>query len=284
MKRTDVLIEADELLKKFKDGNIRIFDATITDDVYRQRHIPGAAYFDHERFSDLSSPYMCTLPSEADLAAKIGNAGITNDSEVVLYACGMIPYAIRAWWLLKYAGHQNVRVLNGGITAWEKAGGAVESEVRRYEPANFTPRFNPTMFAGKDEVSASIENKDVAIVNVLPPVSYEASHIPGSININCMELMQGDFSHGFDYLLPNDELAPRLQGISEHRRIITYCGGGIAAAVNAVGHLLTGHENVAVYDGSMYEWLGEKMPVVGTGKWEVWLQPQPDAAEVKTIN
>ena len=82
--------------------------------------------------------------------------------------------------------------------------------------------------------------------------------------------MKGDFSHGFDYLLPNAELARHLKEVSQHNRIITYCGGGIAATVNAAAHLLTGHDNVAVYDGSMYEWLGEGMPVIGTGKWEVW--------------
>ena len=82
--------------------------------------------------------------------------------------------------------------------------------------------------------------------------------------------MQGDFKQGFDYLLPNDALAIRLGDVSQHKRIITYCGGGIAAAINAVAHLMTGHENVAVYDGSMYEWLGEGLPIKGTGKWEIW--------------
>jgi thiosulfate/3-mercaptopyruvate sulfurtransferase len=82
-----------------------------------------------------------------------------------------------------------------------------------------------------------------------------------------MDLMQC-----LDYLLPNDQLAAQLGEISKHKRIITYCGGGIAAAVNAVAHLMTGHENVAVYDGSMYEWLGEGLPVTGTEKWEVWSQ------------
>jgi thiosulfate/3-mercaptopyruvate sulfurtransferase len=128
------------------------------------------------------------------------------------------------------------------------------------------------MFASKEEILASMQNDDVAIVDVLPLVSYEASHIPGSINLSCMDLMQGDFSHGFDYLLPNDVLALRLGDVAKHKRIITYCGGGIAAAVNAAAHLLNGHENVAVYDGSMYEWLGEGLPTIGTGKWEVWMQ------------
>lgn len=270
MKRESILIEADELLKKIENPNIRIFDATITDDVYLERHIPGAVYFDHDRFSIPDSPYSCTILPADKLIEQIGKAGISNDSEVVVYACGMLPYAIRAWWVLKYAGHDNVRILNGGLTAWKNAGGKIEQAARQYEPAVFVGHIRPGMFASKDEVLASMENKDVAIVNVLPPISYEGSHIPSSLNVNCMDLMQGDFSQGFESLLPNEELAPRLKESAKHKRIITYCGGGIAATVNAAAHLLTGHENVAVYDGSLYEWLGEGMPIEGNGNWEIW--------------
>jgi thiosulfate/3-mercaptopyruvate sulfurtransferase len=267
-----MLIEADELLKKLDNENIRIYDATITDDAYLLGHIPGAAYFNHDTFSDLTSPYSCMILPEAELSAAIGKAGISNDSEVVVYACGMLPYAARAWWVLRYAGHNNVRILNGGLSAWKDVGGEVEQEARQYEPSLFKGQFSSNMFASKEEILASMQNDDVAIVDVLPLVSYEASHIPGSINLSCMDLMQGDFSHGFDYLLPNDVLALRLGDVAKHKRIITYCGGGIAAAVNAAAHLLNGHENVAVYDGSMYEWLGEGLPTIGTGKWEVWMQ------------
>ncbi|MDO9302578.1 MAG: sulfurtransferase [Anaerolineales bacterium] len=267
MKRESILIEADELLKKLDNKNIRIYDATITDDVYQQGHIPGAAYFDHEKFSDPNSPYTCTILSEDKLVAEIGSAGISNDSEVVVYACGMLPYAVRAWWVLRYAGHNNVRILNGGLTAWKNAGGKIEQEARHYEPSSFKARFNLNMFASKEEVLASMKNDDVATVDVLPLESYESSHIVGSICVSCMDLMEG-----MEYFLPDDELALRLEEVSQHKRIITYCGGGIAAAVNATAHLMTGHENVAVYDGSMYEWLGEGLPVNGTGKWEVWMK------------
>src|SRR3990170_192712 len=135
MNRDSMLIEADELLKKLSNENIRIYDATITDDVYLQGHIPGAAYFDHEKFSDPNSPYTCTILSEDKLVAQIGSAGISSDSEVVVYACGMLPYAVRAWWVLRYAGHNNVRVLNGGLSAWNKAGGDIEQETRQYGPS-----------------------------------------------------------------------------------------------------------------------------------------------------
>ena len=272
MNRNSILIEADELLKKLKNNNIRIFDATITDDAYLQGHIPSAAYFDHERFSVPDSPYSCTILPEDELAAQIGNAGISDDSEVIVYACGMLPYAARAWWVLRYAGFENVRILNGGLSAWKQAGGEVEQEAHQYESSSFMGKFRPAMFAGKEEVLASMEDDSVGIVNVLPPVSYDASHIPGSVNLSCMDLMQG-----MDYFLPDDVLAAHIKEVSQKERIITYCGGGIAAALNAMVYLMNGHKNVAVYDGSMYEWLGEGLPVNGSGKWEIWLQPKPEA-------
>jgi thiosulfate/3-mercaptopyruvate sulfurtransferase len=265
MKRDGLLIDAGELLEKLNHESIRIYDASMTDVMYLQGHIPGAAYFDHEKFSDPNSPYMCTILPEDALVAEIGNAGISNDAEVVVYACGMLPYAARAWWVLRYAGHKNVRILNGGLSAWEKAGGQIEQEVRRYEPSSFKACLNPNMFASKEEVIGSMEDDNVATVDVLPIASYEASHIVGSTCLPCLDLMQG-----MDYFLPDYKLALLLKEVSTKKRIITYCGGGIAAAVNAAAHLITGHENVAVYDGSMYEWLAEGLPVKGTGEWEIW--------------
>lgn len=265
MNRARILIEVDELLTKLDGENVRLYDATITDDVYRREHIPGAAFFDHEKFSDPNNPYDYMVLPEAELAAQIGQSGISNDSEVVVYACGMLPYAARAWWILRYAGHANVRILNGGLTAWKEAGGPLEQVARRYPPASFMPQFDPSMLASKEDVLAAIQDGSAAIVDVLPRESYEASHIPGSLCLPCMDLMER-----LDSFLPNEQLAQRLGEIQGQRRIITYCGGGIAAAVNAVAHLMIGQENVAVYDGSLYEWLGEGLPVNGTGQWEIW--------------
>ena len=83
-----------------------------------------------------------------------------------------------------------------------------------------------------------------------------------------MDLMENN-----EFLLPNERLVEKLHAVAGNKRIITYCGGGIAATVNAMAHQLTGYNNVAVYDGSLFEWLGEKLPAEGDGKWEVWLQP-----------
>lgn len=265
MKRDSMLIEADDLSKIYRKENIRIFDASMTDDAYRQGHIPGAAYFDHETFSIPDSPYECTILPADQLAGQIGASGISNDAEVIVYACGMLPYAARAWWVLRYAGHGKVRLLNGGLAAWKKAGGPVEQTPHIYEPAVFKGNPNPEMFASKEEVLAALKSGNTSVIDVLPPQSYEGAHITGSANLSCMDLMQG-----MDYLLPDNALAARLRETAQYERIITYCGGGIAAAVNAMAHLMVGQTNVGVYDGSLREWIGENLPITGTGKWAIW--------------
>ncbi|MEN4010515.1 MAG: rhodanese-like domain-containing protein [Bellilinea sp.] len=265
MKREDMLIEPEELLKIADHTSLRIFDASVSDTQYWQGHIPGAAFFDHERFSDLTGKYMYTLLPDADLAARIGEIGISNHTEVVVYAWGMLPYAARAWWILRYAGHNRVRLFNGGLADWQNAGGMLETETRSYIPAVYEARFRPEMFAGKEAVLDAMDDAEVSTINVLPLASYQAGHITGSVCSPCMDLMQG-----MDAFLPNDLLVPRLEKETGYQRMITYCGGGIAAAVNAMAYLMLGKDNVAVYDGSMEEWAGEGLPITGNGKWAIW--------------
>ena len=265
MNRENMLIEPEELLPKLGSENVRIYDAAVSDDQYVHGHIPGAGFFDHEKFSDPKGKYEYTILPDAELAAQIGNIGISNDTEVIFYAWGMIPFAARAWWLLRYAGHNKVRVLNGGLAAWKDARGTLETETQRYKPSAFEALFQPNMFADKEVVLQSMNDATVLTENVLPLVSHEASHITGSLCVPCLELM-----HDMDSFLPNGQLLSRLQETAEFKRIITYCGGGIAAALNGMAHLMVGQENVAVYDGSMEEWVGEGLPRIGNGKWDIW--------------
>ena len=265
MNREAVLIEPHELLEKLGQSNLRVFDASLTDEAYRQGHIPGAAYFDHQLFSELDSPYESAILPPDPLGRRLGESGIASDTEVVVYACGMLPYAARAWWVLRYAGHDNVRVLNGGLAAWQAAGGPIEQVVRAYAPVTFAGRARPDLFVSKEEVQAALADPELAVIDVLPLASYEAAHITGSTCLSCFDLMVG-----MDAFRSNDEIAARLSDTGRYRRLITYCGGGIAAALNAMAHVMVGQENVAVYDGSLFEWIGEGLPMTGDGDWQIW--------------
>jgi thiosulfate/3-mercaptopyruvate sulfurtransferase len=267
VKRTHIFIEAEELLSKLEDKNLRIFDATIqffrneadpytAYEKYLQGHIPGAAFFDHQDFSDPNNKYEYMLVPEADLGKQIGQIGISQETEVIFYADGMLPAATRAWWILRYAGHNNVRVLNGGLAAWGEAGGKLEKEARQYEASKFEAHLRSGMFASKEDVLKGMEDNTVTTEYTLPREMYGGAYIPGSSFISAMDLMQA-----MDTFVSNDAFVTRLQEKTRQDRIITYCGGGIAATVNAIAHLIAGHENVSVYDGSLIEWMGEGLPL-----------------------
>lgn len=276
MNRDDCLIEADELLARLDEPNLRLFDATImfymgmsaeeaakmpsAHQQYLTGHIPGAAFFDHLEFSDPDSRYEYTVASDDALAEQIGKIGIGNDSQVILYTSGVLACATRAWWLLRYAGVENVRVLNGGLAAWQRAGGVVEAGERHYAPAHFDAHFNRGMFADKEEVQAALAAPGVVVENSLTQEWHDREHIPGS---SCLSLL--DLMVGWDAFLPQDQLLARLPHADSRTRIITYCGGGIAATTNAMAYWMAGNTNVAVYDGSLFEWKGEGLPVAGKG-------------------
>jgi len=275
VKRNQFLIEATELLTKIDGPNIKIFDGTVmfyiglspeeiakmptAHQQYLAGHIPGAAFFDHQEFSNTESPYEYMLASDEKLVAQIGEVGIANDSEVILYTTGIFSCATRAWWLLKYAGLENVRVLNGGFSAWKEVGGSVEQQEKTYESTQFEGHFKPEMFADREEVQAAINMKGVYTENALTQDWYDNEHIPGSLCLPLTDLMVE-----WDAFLPEDQLAAHLKNTNQHQRIITYCGGGIAATVNAMAYLMVGHDNVAVYDGSLFEWMGEGLPMEGS--------------------
>ncbi len=171
----------------------------------------------------------------------------------------MMAWATRIWWVLQYAGHKNVRVLNGGLDGWQ---GKLETTANKYPPERFTTECSPHMFASKDEVLSSLNDGSACVVNTLTPAMYRgeadvfyAGHITGSVNHPLFELMDGQ------YLLPDDTLAKKFEQNMTGDRLITYCGGGIAATLNACVAKLVGVKDVSVYDGSMSEWMAEELPI-----------------------
>lgn len=269
MKRSDLLIEAEELKSMLGDDNLRLFDASVlfqpasqgtAYDSYLEQHLPGAAFFDHNRVSDTGAGFMFMVPDETTLAEKLGELGIGNEHTVVFYASQQMMWATRAWWLLTYAGHTNVRVLNGTLASWD---GDTEDEEHSYPPATFTTSLTPEMFASKDEVLAAMGDGGVCTMNALPKALYigtdqvpyaKDGHISGSMSQPFEALMDGD------KLKPDDELKVIFEDQIKQGKLITYCGGGIAATLNATAARLAGIPNVSVYDGSMSEWTALNLP------------------------
>ena len=276
----EYLISAQELMQQLRDPAVRIYDTSVLllaaeqgytsqpgRERYLREHIPGAGFINlSEDWSDTRSPYNNTLPQIDALAEAIGRDGISNDNLVVLYSSSHLMWATRAWWLLRYAGHTNVKVLNGNLAAWLDAGLPVEAGAKAYAAATFSPSERADVFVSTAEMVAGME-EGVCTVNALSPALYEGTgefyygrrgHIPGSRSLYFSDLLENEF------FLPAEQLHQTLEarGMLSASRTLIYCGGGIAATLEGFACALVGQENVGVYDGSMSEWAAnEELPL-----------------------
>ncbi len=279
--RAKYLIAPDVL--NLSDPNLRLFDTTVyltpskagyrADSgavKYSERHIPGANFLDLlEAFSDTTSKLGFTLPTPQALQAAFRAAGVNTNSRVVFYSGGHTMWATRAWWLAYYAGIENIAVLDGGLSRWREEGRETTTASPVYPDGNVTIAPNPELIVTADSVASAMNEKTICTINALSPEVYEGTgdlhygrrgHIPGSLNLHYEELLYDDGSFKSLELI-NALLNKR--GLDKAERVITYCGGGIAATLDAFACVLAGYSNVAVYDGSMAEWAGdESRPLV----------------------
>lgn len=281
----EYLISVEELAADIDNVGRRILDATVFlvpaptagyraesgQGKFDEGHIPGAVFLDLIRAaSDTSTGLGFTLPPVAQLEGLFGSLGIGDDTEVVLYSTGHVMWATRAWWLLRYCGHSNARVLDGGFRAWRDAGLPVSTETVAPPHRSFHAQANPELFVGKDAVLAAIGDSATCTVNALSAEVYAGEgdftygrrgHIAGSVNLHFDDLLDKGHFKDADAL----RAALDAKGLLTAPKVISYCGGGISATVDALACLLVGQANVAVYDGSMAEWVRDESLPMETG-------------------
>jgi thiosulfate/3-mercaptopyruvate sulfurtransferase len=193
----------------------------------------------------------------------MSRAGIGDAVRVVIYDARESMWAARLWWMLRAFGFDNAAVLNGGWTAWRLEERPISSKPCSYPPARFTPAPRPGLFVAKDEVLRAIEDPKTCIVCALGRRQYRGErreygrrrgHIPGARNVSAWRILDRRTQR----YRPVDELRELFGQVLEAERIITYCGGGVAAASDAFALHLLGHPHVAVYDGGFIEWSADK--------------------------
>lgn len=232
---------------------------------FERGHIPGAQFVDLQ--ADLSDPdhaLRFMMPSPARFAAAMARLGVGDETRVVLYSTDILSWSSRVWWLLRVFGHDNAAVLDGGWHKWAAEGRPAETGAGRSRPAgSFTARAPRPLMADRDEVLAAIGDGAVCTINALRPdqhtgaggVHYgRAGRIPGSVNVAAGQLVDP----ATQTLLPAEVLRARFAAVGAlDRRVITYCGGGIAASADALVLTMLGHTDVKLYDASLLEWVAD---------------------------
>ncbi|MDH3713617.1 MAG: sulfurtransferase [Gammaproteobacteria bacterium] len=230
---------------------------------YEQGHIAGAGFLDIQgELSDSTSPShlrFTMLPPES-LADVLGRRGIGDRSFVVLYSRGRNVWATRVWWMLRSIGFDAAAVLDGGWEKWVRENRPVSIDEPVFAPATLTPRPRPALFVAKDAVTAAMNDPHTCVINALDadlhrgdnPRYGRRGRIPGSVNVPSSSLVDPDTNT----FLSAAEAASAFRevGADPAQRTVVYCGGGIAATLDAFLLHQLGYEEISVYDASMSEW------------------------------
>ena len=285
MNNLPLVVTTEWLAERLNDPDLRLLDASTFlkhpekhgyydvwsgKEAYDKGHIPGAVFADlHKELSDADSEFAFTLPSRESFVNKISKLGVGEDTYVVVYDQGAIVgapivashWATRLAWQLRYEGFENVAVLDGGFPKWLDEGRPVTTEPGSYLPGNFTSVRKPELFVTKEDVLNAIDDENVIIIDSLTEEHFNGEvntygrlgHIPGSVNV-----FFGSHSDPNTKELYNEEKLreqlDRVGALDPNKKVITYCGSGIAATWNAYVLNKLGQNNVAVYDGSLTEW------------------------------
>jgi thiosulfate/3-mercaptopyruvate sulfurtransferase len=276
------LIEAEALAGALGDPRLRVFDCRFDlarpaygRGAYVDEHLPGALHADLNL--DLSGPVTAgtgrhPLPSAGEFEARLRAWGVNADSQVVAYDDGNGTYAARLWWMLRWLGHDDVAVLDGGMRRWLQLGLPLTEDVPAPAPGNFVARPRPAMAVDAAAVAAAMQDPATPILDARAPERYRgevepidrvAGHIPGARNHPFGSSLdaQGRF-------LPAEQLRAALSGSlagAAPARSIVYCGSGVTAC-----HLLLALEHAGLagarlYPGSWSEWSSDPARPVRTG-------------------
>lgn len=285
------LIGTSELAPCLGDPELRLFDCT----TYLERqpagsgapyiivpgrhsfeagHIPGADFLDLQgEFSDQTTELRFMMPPTPRLEAAFGRHGVGNASRVVLYSIGSAMWATRFWWMLRSLGFDNASVLDGGLDKWKAEGRAIETgPAKTYPPSTFAAKPRAGYFVGARETLSASTNRGSVVVNALGPQSHRGlepsgygrpGRIPGSVNVPAATL----FDPETKVFVPLEEAERQFAsaGVTRDKRVVAYCGGGIAASTDLFQLYRLGYDDLALYDGSMSEWARDESLPIETG-------------------
>ncbi|TVQ45377.1 MAG: sulfurtransferase [Gloeocapsa sp. DLM2.Bin57] len=243
------------------DCRFRLSDPAWGYQQYLLSHLPQAYYLDLDL--DLSGKLAThggrhPLPDAAVFTEKLNKIGVNSASIIVAYDDNRFAFAARLWWLLRYFGHQQVMVLDGGFSAWVSSGYPVTSDIPLPKQGNFSPIPQLEKIATREELITSENTPEIVLIDSRAsdrylgkrePLDPVAGHIPGAINFPWL-----DVSTSEGYFLSSADQEQIWQKLPPHDSIIVYCGSGVTACVNLLSLDSLGITNTKLYLGGWSDW------------------------------
>lgn len=282
MANKDPLVSTEWLAAHLNDANVKVIDASfkmpgvtpLAKDDYLKAHVPGAAFFDVDGVSDHSNPLPHMFPSADQFGRDVGALGIGNGDTVVIYDSGTWMAAPRAWWMFLSYGHQDVRVLDGGLKKWTAEGRKVDSGAVMPKAVAYKATFDVTRIRKIEQIVANVASRAEQVIDARaaerfegrvpePRAGLRVGHIPGARNVPFNSLI--DPATGMMKPLSDLRAAFTGAGVNLEAPIVTSCGSGVTAGVLTLALYRLGVENPALYDGSWSEWGAPDGPPLATG-------------------
>ncbi|MEO0868157.1 MAG: sulfurtransferase [Cyanobacteria bacterium J06642_11] len=231
---------------------------------YESGHIPGAYYLDLNRH--LSSVVQShggrhPLPDWATFVDTLNALGIQSGPQptpIVIYDASRFAFAARLWWMLRYLGHNNVALLDGGISAWTDAGFSLSQAATEAKNGNFVPQVQPDWVVDQDYVGHHKDNPGTVVIDSRSgdrfrgerePIDPIAGSVPGAVNYFWKEV-----STEAGQLKSPGALADHWSTLNDTDEIIIYCGSGVTACVNLFSRVVAGKPMGKLYPGGWSDW------------------------------
>lgn len=251
-----IFINPQSLNEKINVNHYKIIDVRQHEPLYKESHIPHAVYINPKKYISGKDSFFV---EPSTLGKKLGNVGINEKSEIIIYDDGTNRSAAKAWVALYYIGHTKIKILQGGFAAWKKAGLPSTNDVPINKPINYQIFPRKHIVKTIEDIRQQTKNPNEILIDSRAndrfsgrrePKYEKAGHIPGAKNYVAKDVFnnKGEWKE-------KDTLKEHFSSLNSTDHITVSCGTGGSACLNMIALIEAGYTDVAIYPGGFKEWI-----------------------------